>query len=286
MFRCTWKTANMGLKCCGFFFPTEAVESRYCWISFQQENITNFFLADVRRQHKKRRSYNSALTLNIKYVGYAKLCLQGRMAHHTGKRLPLGVALRLPHVAHMCGAGAVGLILTLFLTSSIELCLPKDLRGRTTPLGYAGGHQWLIAAIQQSCGASRHIDLWLHCVKERRGRGGNDRIGKRLQNEYRFFCVCIWINNVHHIVNGQREVALVYLTASESRLKSSISHICIKNWWTTLFNHMEAFQWRHSSLYCCVSNIWKGNLLILLHGSSKAYQCLKYGFDVGGQNPK
>lgn len=104
------------------------------------KKIQNTYPVSKKRQ-QLRRSYKSALTLNIQYEGYAELCLQGRVAHHAGERLSLGVALRLPHVAHMCGAGAVWLILTLLLTSSIQLCLPENLGGGTTTLRYAGGHQ-------------------------------------------------------------------------------------------------------------------------------------------------
>lgn len=114
------------------------------------------------------------------------------MPHHTGERLPLGVALRLPHVAHMYGGGAVDIILTLPLTSPIQLCLPEHLSSGTAALRYAGGYQRLIPTVQQSCGAGRHVHFWLHCLKESeeemrqseggRGRGGNDRMEKILEN--------------------------------------------------------------------------------------------------------
>jgi len=63
------------------------------------------------------------------------------VAHHTGELLPQGVALRLPHVVHVYRGGAVGLVLTLLLTPSIQLRLPENLRGGTAPLGDAGRHQ-------------------------------------------------------------------------------------------------------------------------------------------------
>lgn len=93
------------------------------------------------------------------------------MAHHAGEPLPLGVALRLPHVAHVGGAGAVGLVVTLLLAPSVQLRLPENLGGGTAALRYAGGHQRLVASVEQSRGAGGHVDLRLHCVNERGKEG-------------------------------------------------------------------------------------------------------------------
>lgn len=102
------------------------------------------------------------------------------MTHHTGQRLPLRVALRLPHVAHVCGAGAVGLVLGLRLASPAQPRLPGDLRGGATSLRYASGYQSLVPAVQESRGARRHVDLWFHWVqqiKTKIKKGGEKRKG-------------------------------------------------------------------------------------------------------------
>lgn len=87
------------------------------------------------------------LTLNVKSKGDAELSLQGRVPHHAGEDLSLGVALRHPHVAHVHSGGAVGLLLSLSVTPATQIRLPENLRRRTPPLGYTGGHQRLVPPI-------------------------------------------------------------------------------------------------------------------------------------------
>lgn len=106
------------------------------------------------------------LTLDIEYIGNAELCWPGWVTHHAVQRLPLRVTLRLPHIAHVCGAGAVGLVLGLRLASPAQLRLPEDLRGGAATLRYASGHQSLVPAVQERRGARGHVHLWLHCVKQ------------------------------------------------------------------------------------------------------------------------
>lgn len=107
------------------------------------------------------------------------------MPHHAGERLPLGVALRLPQVAHVYGGSAVELILTVVLTSPLQLRLPEHLSGWTALLRSAGGYQRLVPAVQQSRGAGGHEHLWLHCVRE------SEEGEKILVNEYRSYCIRI-----------------------------------------------------------------------------------------------
>lgn len=141
----------------------------------------------------------AALTVNVQLVGYAELCLQSRVAHHTGERLPLGVALWLPHVAHLHSGGAVRLVLTLPLGPPVQLCLPENLSGGAAALSYAGSHQWLVPIVQQGCWACGHVHLWLHCLECEKmgGRRKKWQNGERLWNKYYWsFCVYVWINNV------------------------------------------------------------------------------------------
>lgn len=113
------------------------------------------------------------------------------MTHHAGQRLPLRVTLRLPHIAHVCGAGAVGLVLGLRFASPAQPRLPEDLRGGATSLCYASRHESLVPAVQESRGARGHVDFWFHCVeqkgsdKRREGEGEeSDNMEKRLEDEY------------------------------------------------------------------------------------------------------
>lgn len=130
------------------------------------------------------------LTLDVQYIRNAELCRQGRVTHHTGQCLPLCGTLRPPHIAHVCGAGAVGLVLGLRIAPPAQLRLPEDLGGRTTSLRYARGHQCLVPAVQEGRGTRGHVDFWLLCVQQipkmrrEEGEGGNDNMEKRLEYEY------------------------------------------------------------------------------------------------------
>lgn len=75
----------------------------------------------------------------------------------------------------MYGGDAVCLILTLLLRSPVQLRLPENLGFRKTTLCNAGGHQWLIATVQQSCGACGHVHFWLHCEEKEEGEEMTER---------------------------------------------------------------------------------------------------------------
>lgn len=120
------------------------------------------------------RTIRSLLTLDVEHIRNAELCWQGRVTHHAGQRLPLRGALRPPHIAHMCGAGAVGLVLGLGIAPPVQLRVPEDLGGGAASLRYARGHQCLVPAVQEGRGARGHVDFWLLCVKQipKMRRGG------------------------------------------------------------------------------------------------------------------
>lgn len=131
-------------------------------ISATAMNLNRNILPPVGREWGGDGRAERRLTLYVQRVLDAKLGLQGRVAHHAGEPLALGVALRLPQVAHVRGAGAVGLLVALLLAAAVQLRIPEDLGGGAASLGDAGGHQRLIGAVQQGGGARGHVDLRLH----------------------------------------------------------------------------------------------------------------------------
>lgn len=99
----------------------------------------------------------------------------------------MGVALRLPQVAHMGGAGAVGLLVTLRLAVPVQLRLPEDVGGGAASLCDAGGHQRLVAAVQQGARARRHVDLRLNW-------GGGARDNNEEVYKMNIDLLCMYIN--------------------------------------------------------------------------------------------
>lgn len=107
-------------------------------------------------------------TLHIELVGDPEVILQGWVADHTGECLALDVSRGLPYVADLCAGCAVDIIKKLHLWLAEEVGLPRHFGRGPSSFCDTGGHHSFIATVDQGSGTSRHIDLWLHCITQRK----------------------------------------------------------------------------------------------------------------------